>query len=550
MKARIALLTASAALLSWSTAVAAQGHQHAYDPNEKLGTVSFPTSCAANVQKPFERGVALMHSFWYEEAQKQFADVAANDPKCAMAYWGQALSLWHQLWDRPKDVTMKKGWDFVQQAQTADAKTQRERDYIAAVAAFYRDYDKLDFPQRATAYSDAMEKLYRQYPNDHEAAAFYALSLLAAEPPRDPTFAAEKKAVTILQKLVDEQPDHPGAAHYLIHSCDSPQMASLGLEAARRYAQIAPASPHAVHMPSHIFARLGLWQEDIDSNLASEAATQKASAHHMGGAGHDLHAMDFLEYAYLQIGEDAKAKAIVDQVTSMHPMRSEDDMHGYMDMARAAFPAKYFIELKQWKDVVALQPNLASKPYNQAIVYWAQAIGYAHLGDAANARKAVEQYDAMVEATKKTTEAYYAEYMDTNGDEARAWTAFAEKKNDDALRLIRKVADQQDALGKGETSLPAREMLADMLLLMDRPGDALAEYEKSLKVDPNRFNGLYGAARAAAAVHQAEKANTYYGQLLKNCNNGTHSDRPELTQAKTLAATSSGGVAVRNRNDK
>jgi tetratricopeptide (TPR) repeat protein len=548
MKTRVALLAAIAVLSSHRT-IAGQDHQHAYDPNERLGTVSFPTSCAADVQKPFERGVALMHSFWYEEAQKQFAEVAAKDPKCAMAYWGQALSLWHQLWDRPKDATMKKGWEFVQQAQTTDAKTQRERDYIAAVAALYRDYDKVDFPQRATVYSNSMEKVYRQYPNDHEAAAFYALSLLASAPPRDTTFAAEKKAIAILQKLFDEQPDHPGAAHYLIHSCDSPQMASLALAAARRYAQIAPASPHAVHMPSHIFARLGLWQEDIDSNLASEAATQKASAHHMEGAGHDLHAMDFLEYAYLQIGEDAKAKAIVDQVASMPSTNSDDLMHGYMDMARAAFPATYFIEMRQWKDVIALQPSLASKPYNQAMVYWAHAIGYAHLGDAQNARKAVEQYDSMVEATKKTTEAYYAEYMDTDGNEARAWAAFADHKNDDALRLIRKVADRQDTLGKRETSLPAREMLADMFLLMDRPDDALAEYEKSLKVDPNRFNGLYGAARAAAVVNQAEKAKTYYGQLLKNCNNGTHSDRPELTQAKTLTATSSGGVAVRNRNE-
>ena len=536
MKARMASLAAFAVLSSCGMAAAGQDHAHAYDPGEKLGTVSFPTSCTADVQKPFERGVALLHSFWYEEAQKQFAEVAAKDPNCAIAYWGQALSLWHQLWDRPKDPTMKRGWAFVQQAQTIGAKTQREREYIGAVAAFYRDHEKLDFPQRATAYSNAMEKVYRQYPSDHEAAAFYALSLLASAPPRDTTLAAEKKAVPILQKLFDEQPDHPGAAHYLIHSCDSPQLASMGLDAARRYARIAPASPHAVHMPSHIFARLGLWQEDIDSNLASQAATQKASEHHMGGAAHDLHAMDFLEYAYLQIGEEAKAKAIVDQVASMPSMNSDDDMHGYMDMARAAFPATYLIEMRQWKDVIALEPTSASKPYNQAIVYWAQAIGYGHLGDIANAKKAVEQYDAMVEATKKTTEAYYAQYMDTDGDEARAWAAFADHKSDDALRLIRKVADRQDALGKGETSLPAREMLADMLLQMDRPQEALAEYEKSLKVDPNRFNGLYGAARAAAAVNQAEKAKTYYGQLLKNCNNGAHSDRPELIQAKTLVA--------------
>jgi tetratricopeptide (TPR) repeat protein len=535
MNARIALL-AVFTVFCCRAVVAGQSHEHAYDPTEKLGTVSFPTSCAASVQKSFERGVALMHSFWYEEAEKQFAGVAANDPKCAMAYWGEAMSLWHQLWERPKDETLKRASGFVHQAQAAGAKTQRERDFIAAIAAFYRDYDKVEFPARATAYSNAMETVYRQYPKDQEAAAFYALSLLASAPPRDTTLAAEKKAIPILQKLFDEQPYHPGAAHYLIHSCDSPQLASLGLAAARRYAQIAPASPHAVHMPSHIFARLGLWQEDIDSNLASVAATKKASAMHMAGAAHDLHALDFLEYSYLQIGEDAKAKAIVDQLASM-PQMDMGDMHGYLDMARASFPSTYLIEMRQWNDVVALQPTLASKPYNQATIYWAQAIGYGHLGDAANARKAVEQYDAMVEATKKTTEAYYAEYMDTDGDEARGWAAFAEGKPDDALQLIRKVADRQDSLGKRETALPAREMLADMLLQMDRPQEALAEYEKSLKTDPNRFNGLYGAARAAAAVNQPEKAKTYYARLLKNCNNGAHSDRPELTQAKTLIAT-------------
>ena len=288
-------------------------------------------------------------------------------------------------------------------------------------------------------------------------------------------------------------------------------------------------------MPSHIFARLGLWQEDIQSNLASVAATQKATEMHMGGAAHALHAMDFLEYAYLQIGDDAKAKAIIAQMDSMHEMDMGDGMQGYLDMARASFPATYAIETRDWKDAAALKAIPSAKPYNAAIVYWAQAVGYGHLHDAANAHKAVAQYDAMVEATKKTSEAYYAEYMDTDGDEARAWAAFADGNNNEALRLMRSVADKQDSLGKGETALPAREMLADMLMEMKRPADALAEYEKSMKVDPNRFNGLYGAAQAAAAVNQPDKAKTYYAQLLKNCS-GSTSDRPELAQAKTLEA--------------
>jgi len=534
MKLRIVLLVA-VLFLYCSVLFGDQGHSHAYNPNEKLGAVSFPTSCVPAVQKSFERGVALMHSFWYEEAEKQFADVAAKDPTCAIAYWGESLSLWHQLWERPDEAKIKRGLALVQQAQAAKPKTQREQDYVAAAAAFYVPDAKTDFDQRTAAYSKAMEKVYRDYPKDHEATAFYALSLLASAPPRDPTFANQKKAIAVLQPLVDAQPDHPGAAHYLIHASDSPQLAPLGLAAARRYAQIAPASPHAVHMPSHIFARLGLWQEDIQSNLASVAATQKATEMHMGGAAHALHAMDFLEYAYLQIGDDAKAKAIVAQMDTMQEMDMGDGMHGYLDMARAAFPATYAIETRNWKDAAALKAIPSAKPYNAAVVYWAQAVGYGHLHDAANAHRAVAQYDAMVEATKKTSEAYYAEYMDTDGDEARAWAAFADGNNDEALRLMHSVADKQDSLGKGETALPAREMLADMLMEMKRPADALAEYEKSMKVDPNRFNGLYGAAQAAAAVNQPDKAKTYYAQLLKNCD-GSTSDRPELTQAKTLLA--------------
>ena len=337
MKARILLLVAFA-FLCRSTIFGDQGHHHTYNPDEKLGTVSFPISCAPEVQKPFERGVALMHSFWYEEAEKQFAEIAAKDPHCAMADWGEALSLWHQLWERPDDAKLKRGWALVQHAQAANAKTQREQGYISAVAAFYQPNDKLDFMQRANAYSSAMEKVYRALPDDHEAAAFYALSLLAAAPPRDDTFTNQKKAIAILQQLFDEQPDHPGAAHYLIHSCDSPQLAPLALAAARRYALIAPASPHAVHMPSHIFARLGLWQEDIQSNLASVAATQKASEMQMGGAAHALHALDFLEYAYLQVGDDAKSKGIVDQLGTMQQMDMGDGMHGYLDMARVPSP--------------------------------------------------------------------------------------------------------------------------------------------------------------------------------------------------------------------
>lgn len=501
--------------------------------SERLGTISFPTSCSQEVQTSFERGIALLHSFWYEESDKQFAHVAAEDPKCAIAYWGEAMSQWHPLWVHPNDQTLKRGWAFVQQAQAAGANTERERDYIAAAADFYRPGENISLEQRSAIYCAAMKTLYEKYPKDREAAAFYSLSLLASAHPMDASLAKEREALRILQVLFHEQPDHPGAAHYLIHSCDSPQLASQGLEAALRYAKIAPASPHALHMPAHIFARLGMWREDIESNIAALEANEKATAMHMGGAAHELHAMDFLEYAYLQIGQDDKAKAIVSQVTSRNGKDTPNDMQGYRDMARASFPATYFLETRQWKPATELEPNSASKPYNQAAIYRAQAIAFGHLGDAANAWKAVKQYDAMVEATKSNNQGNYDESMDMDGDEARAWATFAEGKKGEALRLLQIIADKQDVVGKGETALPAREFLADMLMEMNRPHEALAAYEKSLKTDPNRFNGLYGAAQAASALRQTRKARAYYSQLLRNCNDA-HSDRPELKFARRL----------------
>ena len=512
-----------------------EASHHHHDADEQLGTVSFPTSCTPAVQKSFERGVALLHSFWYEEAEKQFAGIAQKDPKCAMAHWGEAMSFYHQLWSRPSDATLKRGWQEIQRARLAGPKTPREREYISALAEFYRDPAKRDHPARAQAYSKAMEKVYADNPKDLEAGAFYALSLLAAEPPNDASFANRRKAIAILKPLFDQEPDHPGLAHYLIHSCDKPQLASLGLDAARRYAQIAPSSPHAVHMPSHIFARLGLWQEDIQSNLASIAATQRATSMHMGGEAHQVHAMDFLIYAYLQVGEEAEAKKLVDKISTMEPM-GEGDMASYMDYARAEFPALYYLEMRQWSEAAALAPPAGLQPIDQAVTYWARTIGAAHLHEAGAARNNAQQLDVLLETARKSKSGYLVEDFKPARDEVQAWAAFAENKNEEALRLMREVADHQDTVGKAEVAIPAREMLADMLLELNRPADALVEYEKALKTDPNRFNGLYGAARSAELVHQTEKANSYYAQLLKNCDNGAHSERPELARAKTLLA--------------
>jgi tetratricopeptide (TPR) repeat protein len=506
-------------------------HRHE-SSTEKLGTVSFPTSCAAGVQKPFERGVALLHSFWFDEAYKQFQQVADQDPQCAIAYWGEGMSLFRQLWGRPDESDLKEGSELLRKGQTIGAKTQRERDYIDALAVFYHDYDKLDHEQRSMSYSLAMQKVYQRYPQDHEAAVFYALSLLTWAPDATTALDNARTAIAILNQLFAIDPDDPGVAHYLIHAADDPRLAQLGLSAARRYAQIAPASPHALHMPSHIFARLGLWQEDIQSNLATIAATQQPSAIHFG-AEHQVHAMDFLEYAYLQIGEDSKAKAMANSLGNVREQDMDKGLDGYLNQMRAHFPAMYALERHQWKEAVALQPPSGAEPENRQITYWAWAVGAGHLRDATTAQDAVNQFDAMLAATRKSKHPYRADRMSTNHDEAHAWLAFAQGKNDDALKLLCAVADKQDAEGKGEVELPAREMLADMLLEMERPAEALAEYEKSMKTDPNRFNGLAGAGRAAELAHQPEKANAYYVQLLKNCDNGAHSDRPELVHARS-----------------
>jgi tetratricopeptide (TPR) repeat protein len=509
---------------------------HHHDANEKLGNISFPISCAPDSQKPFERGVALLHSFGYEEAEAQFIEITQKDPACAMAHWGVALSLFHQIWERPGDTILKRGWSEMEQAQKLDAKTDRERGYISALSEFYRDYGTRDHMQRVAAYSEAMGKLYQRYPNDIEVGAFYGLSLLAAEPPTDKSHEARKKAVAVLNPLFLRQPDHPGLAHYIIHACDSPDMAPLGLDAARRYAAIASSSAHAVHMPSHIFARLGLWQEDIDANLKSVAMADPS--HEMYMRGHELHAMHFLIYAYLQTGQDDAAKRELDvskQILASVPKTGDDNgMLEYFGYATAHFPALYALEMHHWSEAAALEPAADATPELQRITYWARTIGSAQQGDVEATRSNAQKFDDAEEATRKTKDAYVLDGPNFPRGEVHAWLAFAEKKNDDALRQMREVADLQDKVGKREVDIPAREMLAEMLITLNRPQEALAEYESALKTDPNRFNGLAGAARAAELAHQPEKANTYYAQLLKNCNDGKSSDRPELARAKTI----------------
>lgn len=386
-----------------------QEHHHEDMTEAQVGTVHFPSSCAESVQNSVERGVAMLHSFWYEEAEKQFVQIEKDDPQCAIARWGVAMSLWHQLWNHPDRPVLEQGGAELKKARKLHA-TSRERDYISALSVFY-SHPGRPYQKRVTAYSNAMEKVAQHDPDDHEAAAFYALSLLASAPDNDKSNSNRQKAAAVLEKLFAENPNHPGVAHYLIHTYDKPDMAQQGLPAARKYASLAPAAPHALHMPAHIFARLGLWQDDIDSNVASIAATQKEAAMHMGGEGHQFHAMDFLVYAYLQTGREQDAQKIIDEVRAMPPMH---DMYGMgFDprlFALSAFPASYSLELHHWTEAAQLQPVEGASDFLHGVTYTARAIGAARSGNLKQARKEVAELETLqkkLEANKQKEPSEY-----------------------------------------------------------------------------------------------------------------------------------------------
>ena len=386
--------------------VADDQHRQGHD----LGLVHFPVSCAPAVQKTFERGAALLHSFWYDEAEKTFSEVTRTDPGCGMGYWGVAMSLYHPIWVPPTPADLKKGRAAVEKAKAAGAKTQRERDYIAAIEVFYRDSDKVAHQERALAWRNAMQQLSERYPEDREASIFFALALIGTAPPTDKTYATQKQAAAILNKILPEQPNHPGIAHYLIHSYDTPHLASLALPAARSYAKIAPASPHALHMPSHIFTRLGLWQDSIQSNLASAAAAKNHLARiHPGAASQDqLHAMDYLVYAYLQSCQDGKAKRVVEEAAAATKVDAEVFQAGY---AFAAIPARYALERRRWSEAAALEVRPAAFRwdhfrYAEAITYFARAMGLARSGDTASARKEIEKLASIQKALEQARGEY------------------------------------------------------------------------------------------------------------------------------------------------
>lgn len=504
-----------------------------------VGAVRFPVSTTPAAQEQFDRAIAMLHSFWYEEVDKAFSGIGEADPRCGMAYWGVAMSLYHPLWRPPDEATLRRGWAAVQKAKAAGGQTQRERDYIAAIEVFYKDWDKTDHKARSLAYSRAMEQLHRSYPEDREAAIFYALSLLGTAPPTDKTYANQKKAAEILNRISLEQPDHPGVIHYIIHAYDAPPLAHLGLPAARRYAKIAPAVPHALHMPSHIFTRLGLWSEAIQSNLDCVAASKDYARRIQLDAVWDeqLHAMDYLAYAYLQSAQDKKAKEILDELNRIQKVSSEDLKTAY---PMAAIPARYTLERRQWTDAAALSAGWRDFPWDrfpgaEVIVHLARGLGAARTGDIAGARHELKQLEGIPARLAQANEPDWATPTEVARREVAAWVARAEGKNDEAVKLLGAAADLEDSTEKQPITpgpvLPARELLADLLLDLGRPGEALKEFEASLRNAPNRFNSLFGAGGAAELSGDREKAGKFYSQLLNVCDRAD-GDRPELTAAK------------------
>ena len=509
-------------------------HHHEDLTEAQVGTVHFPSSCIASQQKPIALGVAMLHSFWYEEAEKQFQQVEKADPLRAIAHWGVAMSIWHQLWNRPDRAVLDRGNSELKKGRALPA-TPREKDYIGALSKFYAHPGR-PYQKRVTEYSNAMQKVSERNSDDHEAAAFYALSLLAAEPDHDKNNESRKKAAAVLEKLFAEEPNHPGVAHYLIHTYDKPDMAKLGLPAARKYAQLAPAAPHALHMPAHIFARLGLWQDDIDSNVRSIEATQKETAEHMGGEGHQFHAMDFLVYAYLQTGREASAQKIIDEVKAMPEMH---DMYGMgFDprlFALSAFPASYALELHRWNEAAQLQVVSGAGDYDHSVTHTARAVGAARSGNIEQAKKEVGEIEGIqkkLASGKKSGRGDYDGVTD-NLTIAKAWLAYAEGQHDEGVRLLKTIADKEEGEAESSQGVPAHEMIGDMLLGANKPEEALAEYETTLKTNPGRFDSLYGAAQAAQQAGKHDKANEYYAELVKNCE-GAKSERAELKHAREV----------------
>jgi tetratricopeptide (TPR) repeat protein len=539
MSYRVSFLTVLVASLTLVASVWADADpaNRAGDP-EKLGRVHFKTSCSPDAQRQFERALAMLHSFFFPETVKAFTAIPATDPSCAIAYWGIAISQRPNPLVGPFDAaTLKRGLDAIEKGEAIGPKTQRERDWLAALKEFYKDYDKVDQDTRTRNYEQAMEQLAAKYPDDVEAKIFYALALNETfdHKSMDPLL----KAIAILEPIDKKYPDHPGVTHYLIHSYDFPAIAKRGVSAANKYAKIAPSAPHAQHMPSHIYSMVGMWQESVMSNWRSVVVANDyvAKAKLDGTLGGVPHAYDFMAYAYLQLGQDMKARGLIPDTMGMKkiigvPLAAAT--------ARAAVPARYMLERQDWPGAAQLQPLGTGYPMAEAITHFARAVGAARSGDTAAAQADIEKLKEQRATLEKAGQGYWAGQVEIQILGAQAWTAAGQGNRSDALKFMRAAADLEDASEKHvamENRLyPMRELLADMLLAQGEAAGALTEYETSLKNAPMRLRGFYGAAKAAEAAGDTKKAREYFEKLTR-LTRYADGDRPELREAKQRLAS-------------
>jgi hypothetical protein len=528
------------AIILWILAASpsvVQSHQHA--SGEKLGSVNFATSCNQPAQAKFNRAVALLHSFQFSSAIQEFNAVLGEDATCGIAYWGISLSDWSNpfaLGIKDGDQ-LKVGRENAERGKSAGAKTERERSYLAAVGKLYSDFESTPQRVRMLAYRDAMEDVASRYPEDHEAQIFYALALAASEDPADKTYAGRLKAGAILEKLFKKEPSHPGLAHYIIHTYDVPALAAQALVAARRYSKIAPDAPHALHMPSHTFTRLGYWQESIDSNIAAAAAAQRE-----GQTSEELHASDYETYAYLQTAQDEAAARIVKllpQIASRFDPKAvlagaAAPSAGYF--ALAAIPARYALERQDWQQAEQLTLRESPFPYTDAMTWFARGLGAARLGHAAAANEAAKELKQIQEHLLKANELYWARQVEIQQLAVLAWADLAAGRAREALDQMKSAAELEDGTEKSAVTpgplAPARELLAEMLLQMNDSKQALEQFEATLKNEPRRFRSLYGAARSAQLSGSRDTSQRYFRELLEVCARADKRTRPELKEAE------------------
>jgi hypothetical protein len=520
-----AVLGATAILAAASTATA----------KDELGQVQFQVSCTAEAQQKFHHAMALYHSFAWKKAQQTFGDVGTADPKCGMAWWGLAMVAADNPFAWPVSLRLAEGAEAIEKAKQVGAGTPRERDYIAALDLLYKDHASTPHRSRALAYESAMEQLAQRYPGDIEAKILAALAVSANHDLNDKTFARPLKAAAALEPLFVQNPQHPGIAHYLIHSYDYPPIAAKGLNAAKRYAEIAPAAPHAQHMPSHIFTRVGYWRESIMANSQSVKAA-------VGDALYTAHGMDYMVYAHLQLAEDAAAAKVAAEAAAVRPEPGR--MSFGTAFGLAAIPARVALERGRWEEAAKLENPAAIGeadwkrfPQAESINAFARAIGAARSGDVAAVRREVDRLNRLQQRLAELKLAYWAEQSEVQAKVATAWALRAERKDADALAAMRAAADHEDRTEKHVVTpgpiLPARELLGDLLLELNRPAEALAQYEAAMAKEPNRFRGVYGAARSAELAGDRQRARTHYERLVQLVGAGD-ADRPEVRQARAF----------------